>query len=110
MITRGPLVYLNHRGGLAGLGQPSGFDEAALQLKLGELQRIRAEIEAVEAETESVRTGRPVRRAAPGAPLAPPVPALASGLPGGSVKIPVVGQVPLVVVGAAAVLMFMRRK
>jgi hypothetical protein len=112
-----PIVRLNHLGGLAGLGQATGqFTEEALFALQAELQQVRAEREHVEAEIEAVRTGRPPpsRRAAPpGHAAAPPGHAEPPPrqLPGGSIKIPGVGNVPvLVLAGGAALLALMRRK
>ena len=65
------------------LGQPSSFTEASLQAKLAELASVRAEIVSTEAQIQSIRTGVPIQTAA--APAA---------LPGGSVDLPVIGQVP----------------
>jgi hypothetical protein len=105
-----PIVRLNHLGGLAGLGQATGqFTEENLFALQAELQQVRAEIEHVEAEIEAVRTGRPPPSRAATAPghAAPPP----GQLPGGSVKIPGVGNVPvLVIAGGAALLAFMRRR
>jgi hypothetical protein len=106
--------------GLRGLGSsalPVGgagaFTEEALQAKLAELAQVRSEIATVEAEIESVRTGRPVApKVAPGpgrieVPAAPPS---RPSLPGGTVELPVVGRVPtLVLVAVAAGFLFIRR-
>jgi hypothetical protein len=102
-------VYLNHRGGLAGgLGQPSAFTEQALHAKMSELEKVRAEADAVQAEITAIRTGRPVQRASQAQATAP-----APAMPGGSVDLPVVGRVPtlaVVGVGLAAVIFARRRR
>ena len=105
-----PVVLLNHRGGLAGLGQQGGgqFTEEALFALQAELQQVRAEREHVEAQIQAVRTGRPMpsRAAAPGQ-----APAASGALPGGSLEIPGVGKIPVLgLVAAGAVLAFMRRR
>ena len=106
----------------SGLGQPVAYTEEALAAKLQELEDLRAEREAVEAEVVAVRSGRPIPprsvRAVP-SPQArgvvappPPAPLPAPGLPGGSINLPFVGEVPVLVVAGAAVAGFFafRRK
>ncbi len=102
-----PIVRLNHLGGLAGLGQPNAFTEQALQSKTAQLVAVRAEADAVEAEIQAIRTGRPVASRVQITTGSPPE----TGLPGGSVDIPVIGRVPVLgLVGAGALLLFLRKR
>jgi hypothetical protein len=126
MRHNGPLVYMNHRGGLRGLGQPEGFSEEVLARKMAELEQVRAEREAVENEIADVKMGKPATPppAAPAPPpqgpartngviIMPPAPPAQPSLPGGSVVLPVVGEVPVLALfgaGAAAFFVFGRRK
>ena len=105
-----PIVRLNHLGGLAGLGQATGFTEEALISLQAEVDQTRAEREYVEAQIQAVRTGRPMPSRRPIVAPGHAAPPAASALPGGTVNIPILGNVPVLAVGAAALLLLRRMR
>lgn len=84
----------------------NAFDEAALQAAAMELQQVRAEREAVEAQIQAIRTGRPY--VPPGQAKRVPLPPPEPELPGGSIELPIVGKVPVLVLGAGVLAFLLR--
>jgi hypothetical protein len=96
---------------LSGLGQATGqFSEEALFALQSELQQVRAEADAVEAEITAIQTGRPVPRQAEPGVKARVNAAFSYQLPGGTVNLPVVGEVPVLAIGAGVLLLLKMRK